>query len=87
MGINGDANVVALQGLGVVLRDASAVVVHVAEIDLGIGLALLGGLAIPLQGLGVVLRHASAALVHDAEIVLSVGIPLLGKRTPLANGR
>ena len=49
---------IPLQGLGVVLGDALAVFVRDAEIVLGFGPALLGGLAVPLQGLGVVLRHA-----------------------------
>ena len=76
-----------MQGLGVVLGDALALVVHDAEIVLSFGVALLGGLAIPLQGLGVVLGDALALVVHEAEVVLGVGVPLIGKRTKLTNGR
>ncbi len=54
-------------GLYVVLGDALAVVVHVAEVELGYGIILLGGLAEPLHRLGVVLGDALAVVVHDAE--------------------
>ena len=45
---------------------------------LRVGVALIGGEAIPLQGLGVVLRHALAIVVHEAEIVLRAGVALVG---------
>ena len=62
----------------VVLRDASPVVVHEAEVSLSIGVPLRSSHPIPLNGLGVVLGNAFAVVVHEAEVVLSIGVPLLG---------
>ncbi len=60
---------------------------HVAEVELGFSVALLGGLAIPLHRPGVVLGDASAGVIHEAESAMGSSVALLGKRTQLANGR
>ncbi len=52
-------------GLGVVLGDASAVVVHEAEIVLSFGMALLGGLAPPSHRLGVPQDYVWAYARYD----------------------
>ncbi len=62
-------------GVGVVLGDASAVVVHEAEIELSSSVPLLGGLAPPSHRLGVVLGEGFADVVHLAENVLGCGVP------------
>ena len=56
--------------LNVVLGHALALVVHNAEVELGPGVALDCGLAIPLHRLGVVLDHAPAIGVHKAKVGL-----------------
>ena len=53
-------------------------VVAKAEVGLRVGVALLGGLALPVGGLGVVLRQALTRVVHRAEEVLRLGVALLG---------
>jgi hypothetical protein len=63
--------------VGIALRHACALIVHGAEIVLGIDVALLGGLAKPFRSLGKVPRDALAGEVHDPEIVLRIGIALI----------
>jgi hypothetical protein len=48
----------------VVLCDAFADVVRIAKLDLGVGITLLGGLAVPFGGYRVVLGNAPAVLVE-----------------------
>src|SRR6266700_594900 len=54
---------------------------------LSVGVALLGGLAVPLHSLDVVPRHAPAVVIHAAEVKLGVGIALIGQRTKKAKSR
>ncbi len=63
-----------LHRLGVVL----AVGVHDAEVVLGAGVPLLGGLAVPLDRLGIVLCNAQALGIHGTEVGLGLGYALLG---------
>jgi hypothetical protein len=51
-----------LHRLGIVLRHAPSFSVHVPEIELRVGVALVGSLAKPLHRLGIVLRHALTGL-------------------------
>ena len=85
------ADVRALAGtcdrLGVVLGNAPAIIVHVAELEVGSCLPLPGGPPMPLRRLGLVLRDAQAIGVHKAEGVLSSWVALLSQRTPLIQGR
>ena len=68
--------------LAVVLRDARAVSVQNAKIELRDAVALLRGFAIPLDRLGVIPQHALAALVQDAQVELRLSVALLGQRMP-----
>jgi hypothetical protein len=54
-----------------------------AEGGLGVGVALLGGQAIPPRRLAGILLHALALVVNEAQDVLGRGIALLG-RGPIA---
>ncbi len=67
-----------LQRLDFVLLDAETVLVHRAEVDLGIGDAVLGRKQVPLHGLGFTHGHAPAVGVHDAECTLRFAMPLCG---------
>ena len=80
---------IPLHRLALVLGDASAVVVHDAEIVLSFGVPLLRGLLEPLHRLGVVLAaHAQAVGVPGrmprllafqiVEHTLGVGVSLIG---------
>jgi hypothetical protein len=62
-----------LHGLGIVLRDALAILIRGAEVVLPPGEALIRRFAGPLHGLGIVLRDALAVRIHVAEIRLRVG--------------
>ncbi len=55
--------------------------VHDAEVDLGVGIALLGRLAVPFHCLAIVLRHALAFVVRETEGELGSGKALLGGLT------
>jgi len=70
--------VVVGYGTSVIRLDAEVVFVHVAELILGGGEALVGGLAIPDEGLGVVLRGAAAAEIEIAEGELGLGVAGVG---------
>jgi hypothetical protein len=59
-----------------ILRNTLAHAVQDPEIDLSIGIALLGSFAIPTHRDRVVLRDTLAIVVHDSEIVLSHGVQL-----------
>ena len=61
---------VPLYGFGVVLRNAAAVVVHLAEARLCVRVSLVGGSAVPLYGFEVVLPNTLAVVVHRAEACL-----------------
>jgi hypothetical protein len=60
------------------LQEVVRCVVAEAEVGLRVGMALLGGLALPVGGFGVVLRQALARVVHRAQEVLRLGVALLG---------
>jgi hypothetical protein len=77
----GGGEPIPFQRLGIVLRDASGVIVADGEIVLCVGVALLGRAPIPFQGLGKVLRHAFAMGVHDAEISFRSRIALFRQRS------
>ena len=49
---------------------------------MGLGLAVLGCLAIPLHRLFVALPDAEAIMVVDTDVVLSFGMTLRSKRSP-----
>jgi hypothetical protein len=65
-----------------VLRDTSALEVHVSETVLSGGMLLIGRLSKPDQRRRIVLRHALASVVHEPEIVVSDRTALFGKGTP-----
>jgi hypothetical protein len=65
--------------LRVILVDAPALLVHQGEVILGVGVALLGRLAVPGDRLRVILVDAPALLVHQGEVILGVGVALLGR--------
>src|SRR3982074_3719375 len=67
-----------LDGLDEILRDASSILVHGAEIALGLGKTLLGGKSIIFGSLDVVLRHAKAVFVECPKEHLAEHIALLG---------
>ena len=48
------------------------------EAGLGVGVTMLGSLAIPLQRFGVVAGNAFAIVVHDGKFTLGCGVTLLG---------
>ena len=59
---------------------AAAEEVHVAEIGLRVGQALVGGFAVPFDGFDVVARETILALgVFDAELVLRRRIAAIGR--------
>ena len=55
-----------------------AVRIHDSKSVLSIGVALLGGLAVPLQCCLVVLGNAFAPDIHQPKVCLSFGVALLG---------
>ena len=57
---------VPADGLRVVLRNASSICIHDAEIGLGESIALLRRLAVPAEGLGVVLRNTFPVFITHA---------------------
>ena len=59
-----------------VLRDAFAVAVHQAEVELSISITLLGTFREPLKPLFVILRDAYALEVTHAEVYLTSGTAL-----------
>ena len=61
----------------IVLQVADSLLVHIAEPELRIGIALLGGLATPADGFLVVSGNAVALGVHNAEPELRLGMALL----------
>ena len=75
---------VPLYGFLVVLRNAKAFLIHVAEIVLRFDVVEIGGVAIPLHGFRIVLRNAVTVLVHDSEIVLGAAEAFVrGQAVPL----
>src|SRR5512134_1779026 len=64
-------------GKNVVLRDAMARFVHLAECELGKCIPLLCCFNLPLHGLVPVLRDAMAGFVHLAECKLARRMPLI----------
>ena len=64
-------------GENVALRTARSVGVLGPEVQLGVGMYLLSGQAIPPGSLGVVLRNSLAEGEHDPEVVLGGGTSLL----------
>ena len=54
-----------------------ASVVHEAKLRLGLGVPLIGRLAIPGRGSHVVSRDTLAVVAHDTQIVLSRGVALI----------
>src|SRR5437773_1722784 len=71
----------------VVLWHAPAVGVHVAEIELGLGLTLFGSFSIPRRRCRVVLWHAQTLAVLDAGVVLGFSKAFIDKRTPQTQSR
>ena len=63
--------------LCIILRDASASVIHEPEVVLRYSVPLLGG-AVPAHHPCVIRRRALAFFGHDPEIVLRGGVPLFG---------
>ena len=47
--------------------------------ELGAGVTLLGGQAVPPDGFSVVLQHAPTGVVHDPEVELGVGVTLFSR--------
>src|SRR6185503_17951451 len=82
--ISGSREAEPLMGLHIVLGRAARSAVHDAEIDLSVGIALLGGAAIPLDRLAVVTRDALAVRVHETEETLGLHVALVrGHAEPL----
>ena len=67
---------VPLYGFGVVLLDAFAIIIAVAQIVLCSGVFLFSGFSVPLYGFGVVLLDAFAIIIAVAQIVLCSGVSL-----------
>src|SRR5580698_11664990 len=65
-------------GLGVVVLDALAEGVEVAELKLGFGVAVIGCLAIPRGGLRVAEGNALANVVKVSQFLLGFGKVLVG---------
>jgi len=53
-------------------------VVHDGQVELRLGVALSGGLAVPGLRLHGVLQHALSLVVHDPEVELRIGEALVG---------
>ena len=70
---------IPLRGLGVVLQESLALVVHAAKVVLGFGNTLLGRLLKPLRRLGKVLQDSLAFVIHTAKVVLGFRDVLLGR--------
>jgi hypothetical protein len=64
-------------GLVKVLLYTATVVIHLAEIELGLGIPLIGCLTVQPRGLAEVLLHTLTFKVYDAEIELGAGVSLL----------
>src|SRR5581483_10796343 len=62
-----------------VLRKASPVGVHHAEVELRLPVALIGGLAKPGDRRHLVAWHAQTAGIADAEVCLGGGEALVGR--------
>ena len=73
-------------GSDVILWHAMAKRVHVAEVQLGQNLTLLGGFAKPLCRFKVVLRHDLATDVHLDEVQLGLGKTQRGTPAKLLHG-
>ena len=71
-----------VQGKVIILRNASALVICLAEIVLCIDIFLLGGETPPLRRLRVIPHNALAFVVRHAEIKLRTGVSLFGGATP-----
>ena len=69
---------VPANGLDIVHPDAPTVGVHVPEVVLRLGYALLGGPSIPANGLDFIHWDTPTGDVRDAEVKLRVGVALLG---------
>jgi hypothetical protein len=68
-----------------VLPDAPAVVVHVAEVELGVGISLRSSESVQASRLGMVLPDAIAVMIHKAEEGLGCGMSLIGGLAEPAN--
>ena len=77
-GKEGGPRVVSRRGVYLNTTPCQGVDYHEAEVELGRGIAVVGGLPIPLPRLGVVLRDAFALAVHGAEDGLGAGVALVG---------
>ena len=78
---------VPAQRLALILADAIAVEIEIAQIRHGSGKALVGAALIPEGGLLVVLVEAEAIGIHLAQETLSLGIARLGQGLELGQGR
>src|SRR6266853_663269 len=65
--------------LVVVLRYTTPVGVHVSELELSCGVALVSGLAVPARGSYIVRREAVAGRIHVAEPDLRPGVAGIGE--------
>src|SRR5581483_3499067 len=74
------------RGFREILRDAAAVRIGEAEIELGRRVSLLGGAVIPEDRAHGVARNAETVLVERAQIVLRVGKALLRRDAELLGG-
>ena len=65
-----------------VLLQPSTACIHDTEVELSVGLSLLGGLLEPAHCLGMVLLHTLTVTTRDTEVELSKGMPLLSCAPP-----
>ena len=70
----------------IVLRNAPAPSISDAETELGLGVALVCGTAIPLRGLREILRHTQTSIVHHAEVEFGDSVALLRQGTNESDG-
>ena len=66
---------VPFHGLGVVLRDSSALLVEQAQIGLGSGISLFSSFAVPVHRLFVILSDPLTIQVHPAQRVCPLAFP------------
>src|SRR5216683_2088285 len=72
---------IPLDRLFAIFGNAEALLISPAEVVLGIGIVVVGGLSEPVDGLAVILRQAVAAMgVEQPEVHLRPAGTLLGRR-------
>jgi hypothetical protein len=60
---------------------------HGAEVELGVGVSLIGCLSPPPHSFPEVLLHALTFKVHDAEVALGECLPLIGCLASITTAR